>query len=298
MKYALKIIVGILFFCHLGFAQTLLRFQPHITANATELGDLLIIENNKKWCHLPLDSHPIPGEILTKTKILSWMTERIGPVNAIWQGKTQSRVQEITQSTRTQLVEKAHAALLKKLKPHYLQVEATPISHLKHSSFALNEFKVKVSASFPIRKRTCVWLYNEHVRIPVWFNVRAYQHVLVANRPIRYNVPIKPDFFSLKKRNIAGLNAKPALNIPKHVWLKSSLNQNAILLEHLFKTPWLVTQDQHIKVTSIYHGISITIDAIALKNGNLGEIIPVKNPLSQKNFSAKIIGVKHALQTV
>ena len=291
MKFVIKIGL-VLLLNNLCYAQVILRFQPKINEKATRLGDVLVIE--KKWTNIPLDSHPTPGEIITKTKIIDWMTERVGPFKAEWHGKTQIKVKQSSQSSGKLLVEKAKAALIQKLEARYLRVEVTPLSHLQNSEYAPNEFKTKIHLTFPTSKRVCVWLVHDKTRIAVWFKVRAYSNVLIANHRIHYNTPLEPSTFSMKERNIAGLNSPPAVTLPQPIWLKSSIERNSILLKSQLKTPPLVVNGQRIKVATHNHSITIVMDAIALADGYFGETITVKNPLNHQTFVARINGFQQA----
>ncbi len=281
-------------------AQTILRFKPEINAEASRLGDILIIKEDKHhWSDLSLDSHPTPGFCITKATLLDWMTQRLGHFNATWLGKSEIMVMQSTQSSGALLLEKAQTALVEKLKTHYLRVVVTPLSHIKDSAYALDEFKTDVQLTFPTAKRVCVWLTPANsVRLAVWFNVKAYAKVLVANRDMRYDTLIKNDDFSLKERDIAGLNALPARVLPQSVWLKTSITRNRILLTSQLKEPPLVIHGQHLNVISHNHGITIAMDAIALADGYASEIITVKNPLNQKTFIAKISGIQQAELTL
>lgn len=279
-------------------AEVVLRFQSNIDDKATRLGDVLIIKNDKQhWSNLPLDSHPTPGNVLTKTTIMKWMTQHIEHMNATWQGKTHINIKPSKRSSKKQWIEKAHTALIEKLGTHYLRVEATPLSQLKDNPYALRDFTTEAHVSFPTSKRVCVWLThkkNKALRIAVWFNVSAYANVMVAKRDMHYNTPIQTDDFSLKERNIAGLKAMPVQTIQQPIWLKSSIRNGTILLENHLKKPPLVVHGQHIKIAVHHHNITIVMDAIALADGYSGDIITVKNPLNQKTFDARISGVQQA----
>lgn len=294
MTFVIRNVCLVLLLNNWCYAQTtILRFQPEINEKATRLGDILIINNKSskrvaRWSHLSLDSHPTPGETMTKTQIIDWMTQRRGHFNATWQGKTQIKVKQSCQSSGKLLIETAKSALIKKLGNRYLRVEATPLSPLKDSEYAPDEFKTKIHLTFPTSKRVCVWLLHHHTRIAVWFKVRAYAKVLISNQHLHYNTLLKNSDFSIKERNIAGLNAPPLLTLPQPIWLKSSMERNTILLKTQLKNPPLIIHGQHINVATHTHHITLTIDAIALSDGYLGEMIAVKNPINQKIFQAKI----------
>lgn len=283
--------------CH---AQPVLRFQSEITDKASRLGDLLIIEQDEyHWSDLSLDSHPISGNTITKTAILDWMMQRLGHFDSTWLGKTEALIKKSTQSSEKMLVETARAALIEKLKTRYSRVDVTPLSHPKDRNYALDTFNIDVHLTYPTTKRVCVWLtHGERTRIPVWFNVKAYARVFVANRNLRYNTAIQDHAFSLKERNIAGLNAAPVKSLSQPAWLKTSLPRHSVLLKTQLKEAPMVVKGQRINVTTHNHGITIAMDAIAMANGYSGDSITVKNSLNQKTFVAKISGFQQAEMTL
>lgn len=279
--------------------QVELRFQPEIDEKASRLGHLLVIRWSKapptNWENTPLDSHPAPGEIITKTKIVDWMTQKLGPFDSTWIGKTKIRVKQSSISSGKSLREKAKTELIKRLKTRYLRVKVTPLSHIKDSQYALDKMKTRIDLSFPVSKRVCVWLsHGDKQRIAVWFKVEAYTNVLVAKHRIRSNTPLKNNMFITKIRNIAGLNSPPVMILTQDNWLKSSMERYAILLNSQLKHPPLILQGQHVKLTIQHHGITIAMDTIALKEGYAGDVITVKNIANQKTFSAKITGLQQA----
>ena len=298
MKFVLKLTI-ILLLNNLCYAQVVLRFQPEINEKATRLGDILIIKKHDtpriNWADIPLDSHPTPGEMITKAKILEWMTQRLGHLESTWQGKTQIRVKQSSQSSSILLIEKAKTALIEKLRTQYLHVDVTPLTNVKNSAYTLDDLNATIELPFPTSKRVCVWLsHGNKTRIAIWFKVNAYTKVLVANHDIHYNTPLENSSFSTKKRNIAGLNAPPIITLPEHMWLKSSIQRDDILLESQLKESPLIIHGQHIKIATHNHSITIMMDAIALADGYLGETITVKNPLNQKTFMARISGFQKA----
>lgn len=279
-------------------ADITLRFQSRINDHAAQLSDVLHINNDQHhWGKLLLDSHPTPGEMITKDKIIAWMTQRIGPFHSTWQGKTRIQVDNATQTSQTLLIDKATRALVKKLAPHYRRVTVKPLSHPNDSPYTLDELKASVQISFPVSKRVCVWLIHKNKHIPIWFKVLAYANVFVANRNLPNNTPIQNDAFSRQERNIAGLTNAPAITLPKHIWLTSSIKRNAILLSNQLKEPLPITHGQPVKVTVHHHAITVVIDAIALTDGTLGQNVTVQNSRTKQTFVAKTIGIQQAEMT-
>lgn len=296
MKFVINpmIIILILFhgMCH---AETVLRFKAQITTGAHRLGDLLLIKEDKeKWSDLPLSSHPTSGEWVTKDKILDWMSQRLGKFTASWQGKTRVRVSHSTLTSGQALQDKAKARIISKLHSQYQRLEIEPLSKVKSSTIPLDNFTAKTSLSFPVAKRVCVWLNNGKQHIPIWFRVRAYAHVWVANDNMSYNTPIIKTAFSWKERNIAGLISPPAQWLPDNAWLKSTIEADKILLSNQIREAPVIIHGQTIKVYFQSNKIRLVMDAIALADGNMGQMIRVKNIRNQKSFDAKVIGIQQA----
>ncbi|MGQ3891442.1 flagella basal body P-ring formation protein FlgA [Legionella sp. CNM-4043-24] len=94
MNYVINILLpALLMMSSVCPAATVLRFQSHITPDASRLGDLLLMKPNRAdWSALPLKSHPAPGEYLSQDRIVAWMTDTLGPVDIVWAGKKSIRV--------------------------------------------------------------------------------------------------------------------------------------------------------------------------------------------------------------
>lgn len=280
------------------YAGTTLQFQPVIRDDARVLGDLVIIHNDTQhWSALPLESFPAPGEIVTKTHILDWMVQHLGPIDFHWQGKTHIKINPSIKTPASALIKKAKTALMAQLKPHYTRVQLDVISQVQGSSYGLDDLKTEITLHYPTAKRVCVWLIHENPhqkRIPIWFKVRAYTNVWVAKRRLSKNTLIENKSFNLEERNIAGLITAPAKSIPQHLMINTSITRNTILMNKMLKSPPLVTQGKPVKVTLHHHQITLIIDAIALEDGRLGQTITVKNQNTQQRFAARISGFQQA----
>ncbi len=80
-------------------ANTTLRFQPQVDDKATRLGDVIIISADRHhWANLALDSHPNPGDLITKEMIMRWMELKLGPITHKWLGKTKIRVKKTNET--------------------------------------------------------------------------------------------------------------------------------------------------------------------------------------------------------
>ena len=295
MKFGIKCLLALILLNNLCYAKIVMRFQPIIDVTASQLGDLIIIKNDEHhWSKLSLQSHPIPGEIITKDTIIRWITAQKGNVSVIWQGKKSTVVHALKSTSASALLEKARTALSHQLRSQYSQIEITPSSLVKNSHYSLDSFRVDVTTPYPVPKRLCVWLINDKQRIAIWFKIKAYAPVLVANRDVGYDKPIQKTAFSIKTRNIAGLKASPVQSFPDNFWLKSSIKQGQILLtKQLKKTP-LIIHGQFIKVSVQKNRLTVAMTALAITDGYLGETITVKNTVTQQSFNAIVRGAKHA----
>lgn len=283
-------------FC--GHAQTTLRFQSVVHEHARTLGEIVRIDNDMHhWSALSLQSHPHAGDIITQQRILSWMHQRLGSVAISWKGKTQIKVQRVIQTSGQLIVKHAQSVLIARLQPRYTRIHVQPLSHLRDSEYALDDFKASVTLHYPSAKRVCVWLVHHtqpRIRIPVWFKVQAYAKVWMSTRHLNQNTPLMTDAFTLQERDIAGLNEDPVQTMPSAVMLSAALPRDHILLERALKAPPLITHGEHVKVTHHHPHITLAIDAIALSDGGLGQTISVKNPLTQQTFAVRIIGLHQA----
>jgi flagellar basal body P-ring formation protein FlgA len=274
--------------------EPILRFQQTILPNAQTLGDIVLIKNDKQhWSALPLNSHPSTQDIITRDTITLWMAQQLGAIHYTWQGKTQTTVTQITQATGTQLIDKARTALIQKLHPYYSDITLSSLSHIQDSPHALDDFDVDIHLLYPTKKRVCVWLVSRthHKQsIPIWFNVQAYARVFVATQLSRADTPIQPQAFTWKKQNIAGLNASPVLQFPKSAWLKTTVNNRAILTQSHLKKPPLIKQGEHVTLLSHHRDITLAMDTIAITNGDLKSHIRVKNSMNNTLFIATVTG--------
>lgn len=281
-----------------SFAEVILRFQSEIHDDASRLGDIVFIENDQaQWADLPLQSHPKPGEIITKDSVLEWIKPTAPHLQITWQGKTKTHVHRSIRSSGNLLISKAETAIRKQIASNYQQLTITPISATHDTEYAIDTFTTSFKSHYPIAKRVCVWLtpqQHPEQRIAVWFKIKAYKTVWVAKHHLHENEPLLPKHFFAKRMDIAGLKSQPVESIPTQALLKSSIDSHQILLKHHIKQRPLVLSGQPVKVTAHHASITITMEAIALEEGYLGQTISVKNPKNQETFVVRISGFQKA----
>lgn len=206
-----------------------------------------------------------------------------------------SAVDNTARTSGAALQDKALVALETALKKQTLSHwHVKPISHPKESRNKLAELTAKWDDTYPPAKRICVRLVHNKTSIPVWFSVKAYKKVLVANHKLNPHRQANSTDFTLQNRNIAGLTAKPLTILPANNWLKKSLNNNQIITDTDLMPPPLVLKGQTIKVIISSPGVRITTQAIAEKDAYLGDKISLINPKSKTHFTAVISGKNQA----
>lgn len=290
MKFVISLVL-------LGFwvseinALTILQFKAHITPEAKQLSDLLIIEQDTAHLsNLLLDSKPRAGQTLTKAQIIMWIQSKYDLTHYQWRGKQKTIVQPNTITSGLALAQKAKAALEQQLnKEHYLSFELSSDTRLPDTSLPLSAYTAVLSKEYPLAKKVCVRLNSNKHSMQVWFSVKAYQKVLVAQSAIKNRSPLHKEAFHLEKRDIAGLRTIPLTQIPPHVWLIKSLRKHQILTQQDIATKPLILKGEEVLIHVRTQGISITTKAIAQKDGYKGQWIPMNNRSTNRNFKAQII---------
>jgi len=188
------------------------------------------------------------------------------------------------------LTEKARIALSEELKTQYQRLELKAVHQARDSDAELDSFTVDMTLSYPIARRVCVWLDNGEQRIPVWFEVQAWDRVLVAQTRTGADIAIAKDSFVWAERNIAGLKGKPAKQLSDKNWLISSLQSGDILLARQIKAPPQIVAGQSVRVHLQQNRVNLVMDTVALTSGYSGQRINVKNPANQKTLLVQITG--------
>lgn len=290
MKFVIKMMLPLTMVIQ-THAQTVLRFQDHITHHAQKLGDLILVSKDRQeLMSIPLDSHPRAGDQINEDQIIQWLSKKVELLNYQWRGKKTAIVEQVIQSKGYELLHKAQTALESQLKNKYESVELKAKGAIKDSEFPLSDFTVQLPDHTPPSSQLCVRLNRNRHSIPIWFTVKAYQTVLVAKKPIKSHSQLHQADFILKKHNIAGLKDNPLTQLPPSFWLKKSINKDHILLSDDVVHKPQILKGQWVQVMVLNHKVSITSKAIAQNDGYIGQVIRMKNPSSHKYFVAEITG--------
>ncbi|EHL30357.1 flagellar basal body P-ring formation chaperone FlgA [Legionella drancourtii] len=294
MKFAINLVFLLAIFP--AQAETVLRFQAHITPQAKRVGDLLLITPDPHhWSKIILDSQPRDGARLNKKQIITWLQNKVGVFSYQWKGKNTAIIRIIVRTKAQDLLNKARQALAQQLKSQaYSQVLLNSKTLLKDSDIPLTDFSVQVPKKYPIAKRVCLHLNSKKRSIPVWFAVKAYQAVFVAQHKIKQHTLLHSEDIALQRRNIAGLKNPPLTQFPQRVWLTRSINKNQILTHDDVRTTPEVMQGHKVNVNVRQHGISIMMEALAQSDAYLGQAVRMQNPQTNKYFVATVTGKNQA----
>lgn len=278
-------------------AQVTLKFQPAIHNKMTLLGEVVVITpSNDQLHHLLLDQKLLTHSVLTQKQLIAWLETKTTTEQYEWHGKTTALVKSAPQISSADLVKKAQTELQALLKKRdYERLELIPKTTPSDSIGSLSSFKVKIRETYPPLKRICVHLYNETHSIPIWFEVRAYQTVLVAQKNLSPHMVVNADDFRTQSKNIAGLPHSPLTQLPQdNLWLKKSLVKNHIITtDHISPKPDVLKNTKvHLRI--ITQGIMITTEATAEEDGYVGQSVVLHNAHSKKRFHALITAPNQA----
>jgi flagella basal body P-ring formation protein FlgA len=82
---------------------------------------------------------------------------------------------------------------------------------------------------------------------------------------------------------------QPAVDFPEGKVAAHALAQGTILMENDWVEPVLVKNNDLVTILYDHHGISITVQARAMANGVLNQVIAVQNLTSHKIFNARVV---------
>lgn len=190
-------------------------------------------------------------------------------------------------------------AQLRHLRPDISRIDATVIGHPASplpagKSWALPLHAMRGHALAP---HLCVWVEvrsadREVSSVPVWFAVKAYRPVLVSATHHWARDSVGAQDFTVETRDVAGLGAIP-------VDVKASLAgmraRRALAPGHILLRPDIepvpeVLRGDKVAVQVTDGPVAIETDGIALREARLGQTIELRNPTSQKTYTAQVVG--------
>ena len=121
--------------------------------------------------------------------------------------------------------------------------------------------------------------------------VASFSQVLVTNAPLRRGHLVSAQDVSLQSRDSSSLN-RAYLSDPEQVIgkvLKKNLARRALFTDAVLTEPHIIDKGQHIDLQAGRHGLQVSVTAVALSGGAVGEKIRVKNLSSSKIIEGTIL---------
>lgn len=139
--------------------------------------------------------------------------------------------------------------------------------------------------------RTTVYVNGRVARtISLTAKVRVYDTVLVANHDLRIEVAVGASDFHTAEIVIDGRNEyikDPAevVGLVPHRFIRAG---SPVTMSY-FQQPIAVNSGQRVNIIINYNGIRATARGIVMTRGRIGSIVKVKNELSERILTAKVI---------
>lgn len=151
----------------------------------------------------------------------------------------------------------------------------------------------------------CVWVELRSAgraasSVPVWFAVKAYRPVLVSATHHWARDSVGAEDFTVEMRDVAGLSAIP-LDVKASLAgmrARRALAPGHILMRSDIEPIPEVLRGDKVAVQVTDGPVAIETDGIALREARLGQTIELRNPTSQKTYTAQVVGRGRAVVEV
>ena len=151
-----------------------------------------------------------------------------------------------------------------------------------------------------LAKRVCVWLDLDingatYRTIPVWLRVSAFRSVLTVRRAHDFREPIAARDLVAEERDVAALRSAPLEAGKEGLRARRSIAAGATVLAADVESQPPVLADQEVDVRAVVGSIAIDTRAVAEKEGDVGDVIRVRNPSSTQTYVVRVVGVGKTL---
>ena len=138
-----------------------------------------------------------------------------------------------------------------------------------------------------------VGIYNgDHFykKVPVFFKVQTFEYALVSVKNIKRFEKIKSDYVEIKKVETTGIRKDFLKDIDSAVGkrAKYSIQKNNVIFSDMIEKPPLINRGDFVDIKVIKGSVVVLCKGRAKKDGKLGEFIPVRNLVSNKDLLAKV----------
>ncbi len=124
--------------------------------------------------------------------------------------------------------------------------------------------------------------------VPV--RIQERRQVVVLAAPVPRGAPLRPDHLRMALRDIGQAQHGYYSSIEQALGLVSRrpLPMDTVLSPASVEQPRLVKRGQRVRIDAGNRAIAISATGLALRDGRLGEIVPVRNPRSERVIDAVV----------
>ncbi len=145
--------------------------------------------------------------------------------------------------------------------------------------------------------RACVWVQLRRAgrtvgSVPVWFAVKAYRQVLVAQEPHRARDQVSANDFVPEERDVASLAGEPVEVGTELDGMRArrAIPTGRVLLKSDLEPLPQILRGQEVAVEVKYGAVAIETQAVAMREARLGESVTLQNPTSHMTYMARVVG--------
>lgn len=136
-------------------------------------------------------------------------------------------------------------------------------------------------------------------RIMLRFNVKLYQNVVVAARPLAAREQLGADAVRYERLDIGRLapGFLTDLNKAEGLVVRSAMQPGMVVTSYMLQKPVVIKHGSTVSIVARAGSLEVSTVGIAMQDGVLGQIIRVQNANSRKFMSAKVVDEANVLVT-
>ena len=124
---------------------------------------------------------------------------------------------------------------------------------------------------------------------PINVQTLVYKEILVAGSNIGYNQEVKADNLKIEKREISKYIGKTYSTYKEGLIASRNFQTGSIILSDYVKPKSVVAKNSLVEIIFVSDkGITITVQGKAMKDGAIGDTIPVRSNKYNRIYNAKI----------
>jgi len=123
-------------------------------------------------------------------------------------------------------------------------------------------------------------------KVEIWLDVVA------AGRPLKKKQRLTKDDLKLLNKDIGNLSKRFFSDIDALIGkeMVSSIYRDGVILDWMVRTPPTISKNEDVTIFVELSGVSATAKGVALEDGNMGDLIKVKNLDTKKEIKATVTG--------